>query len=330
MARLPRSPRTAFTLVELLVVIGIIAVLVGILLPVLSGVQSRGRDLKCQSNIRTICQLVLLYAAENKGSLPYGHYYVRGASHVPPYNWGPIGGDERLVTVFSVLSRLTGKQYSGDDIFENPEAKQNNAPFLRCPEAEQVLPHLCSYVTQFTAFISPSDERRIVAYPAPIQERPAKLGDLLPFMALVHDTAVVPGMATDVGYVGDADIDEQRFWSPDIPQLRYYSIKDPYSRIPPGIRGNNARVAFPTSWRNIDPPPLGASGFNTYPYQGNLRFRHNKNTTCNVGFADGSVSRFTASFQGDGRIRTHDAQRKNFMIKWPSGSGIGPNPGFPN
>jgi prepilin-type N-terminal cleavage/methylation domain-containing protein len=45
-----------FTLVELLVVIGIIVVLIGVLLPVLSGVAARGRDVQCQSNIRQAVQ----------------------------------------------------------------------------------------------------------------------------------------------------------------------------------------------------------------------------------------------------------------------------------
>ena len=63
-----RKPPHAFTLVELLVVIGIIAIIIGLLLPVLAGVQARGRDVKCQANLRSIVQAMYGYAAENGGS----------------------------------------------------------------------------------------------------------------------------------------------------------------------------------------------------------------------------------------------------------------------
>src|SRR5688572_1785384 len=75
----------AFTLVELLVVIGIIAVLIGVLLPVLAGVSSRGRDIKCQANLRSIMQALYGYAAENKGSYPYGFYWNKSLTSG---NWG--------------------------------------------------------------------------------------------------------------------------------------------------------------------------------------------------------------------------------------------------
>lgn len=65
----PASP-SAFTLVELLVVIGIIAVLIGILLPTLSNAQRSAREVKCQSNIRQLCSSLINYAAENKGKFP--------------------------------------------------------------------------------------------------------------------------------------------------------------------------------------------------------------------------------------------------------------------
>jgi prepilin-type N-terminal cleavage/methylation domain-containing protein/prepilin-type processing-associated H-X9-DG protein len=63
-------PSPGFTLVELLVVIGIIAVLIGILLPTLSNAQRSARDVKCQSNIRQLCASLINYAAEFKGKFP--------------------------------------------------------------------------------------------------------------------------------------------------------------------------------------------------------------------------------------------------------------------
>ena len=57
----------AFTLVELLVVIGIIAVLVGVLLPVLGSGRGAAMNVKCLSNLRQCGQALWLYADNNKG-----------------------------------------------------------------------------------------------------------------------------------------------------------------------------------------------------------------------------------------------------------------------
>jgi prepilin-type N-terminal cleavage/methylation domain-containing protein len=62
--------RKGFTLVELLVVIGIIAVLVGILLPTLAKVRQQALNANCASNIRQIIIACQSYAANNKGYLP--------------------------------------------------------------------------------------------------------------------------------------------------------------------------------------------------------------------------------------------------------------------
>ena len=60
----------AFTLIELLVVISIIAILASIALPVFSGVQERGQQTKCLSNVKQILIGLRLYAQDNNGSYP--------------------------------------------------------------------------------------------------------------------------------------------------------------------------------------------------------------------------------------------------------------------
>src|SRR3954449_8851636 len=60
-----------FTLVELLVVIGIIALLISILLPSLSKAREQGKALKCLSNLRQVGYACIQYANNNNNYLPH-------------------------------------------------------------------------------------------------------------------------------------------------------------------------------------------------------------------------------------------------------------------
>src|SRR5947207_987306 len=69
--RTSRSARQrGFTLVELLIVIGLIALLISLLIPALSRAREQSNRAKCLGNLRTIGQAMFLYASTYKDRLP--------------------------------------------------------------------------------------------------------------------------------------------------------------------------------------------------------------------------------------------------------------------
>lgn len=81
-----RSDDRAFTLLELLVVIGVIAVLLAILLPVLFSMRERGQRTACLSNLHQLDTALLTYTQDNDGFFPTRG--PNGSGHLPEWSDG--------------------------------------------------------------------------------------------------------------------------------------------------------------------------------------------------------------------------------------------------
>jgi prepilin-type N-terminal cleavage/methylation domain-containing protein len=108
-----------FTLVELLVVIGIIALLVSILLPALSSARRLANGVKCLSNLKQIHLALQLYQNDNKGYFPVHQY------------WGDLMGKKSRLTNYDAAPPI------GPTGFENEAGVKSVRPlnpYLIVPE----------------------------------------------------------------------------------------------------------------------------------------------------------------------------------------------------
>lgn len=155
--------KKGFTLIELLVVIATIALLMGLLMPVLSKVRRQARLIRCRANLRQYALAGKMYLGDNDGEFPYSYTWLYNQGGVN-HNWHDasnnldrhpeLAGDMwpylqglgvHMCPDFDVIARSNGCQgtwehSTGCDIPLDPQYSYTMNSFLHGDSVNHVLP----------------------------------------------------------------------------------------------------------------------------------------------------------------------------------------------
>ena len=116
-----------FTLIELLVVIAIIALLIGILLPSLSGARDSARSVKCLATMRTLGVSFGFYSDDHNDTLPRSKHSVGFSGEL---TWAP-----------QLFEYLTNQPFDGQsDLWQSQSWWSATNEFYRCPHDRRQSP----------------------------------------------------------------------------------------------------------------------------------------------------------------------------------------------
>jgi prepilin-type N-terminal cleavage/methylation domain-containing protein/prepilin-type processing-associated H-X9-DG protein len=259
---------TGFTLVELLVVIGIIALLMSILLPALHRARDSARAVACQTNLRSLGQAIYLYAHNNDGFLPWGAHFAGGA-------------DVNTHWVLLLQSTMQGGGASWNDMAGAGNLTRVRDAFM-CPEVPGSAKNaLISGTTHFM-----SHPRLMPQFPNSANLTPYRL-------ARVKRSSEI-ALIFDAPLIFDGDLWRVQWDTPVANHMdrgRLWGWTSPHTNMTDEYVGAGASLD-PNSSIDVTPWGGGEANIDSPQNTQTVRFRHSRDTVANVLMVDGHVERF--------------------------------------
>ena len=341
----PPDDRRGFTLVELLVVIGIIALLISILLPTLNSARDRAKTVACSSNIRQIGVAFIGYANDFNGSLPYGFYQTGDSRFGGPAITPPVY-QEWTHVISGYLNTGRANSYDLPFTFQGvrvTDPDDNYSPVLYCPSVDPLFSDLQGhYYTNMTLMpnlvwdVAQKGGTRGSHPPMKLSQTYADNalaweGVNYKFLDSTTNRATgiryYPGPSftgIDYGLMEARPYNEyHNLYRNDQPE-HPFAVGEPLLTIeePVMINPRDTSLFLTGATTETGNSDIAITGTSFFPaLSGSPIFRHNSETVCNVVFADGSVRAlrwFPNVEHAAGDVVTSEMTRQMLRPKFPS------------